>query len=94
MGINFFADRTVEEFRSTYLTVIQSPDPEEKSPEDFFIPDPDMEIQEELNWAQKNVLPPVKNQGSCGSCWAFSAVAVLESTNFIYNNVSVVAFSE
>jgi len=43
MGINSFADRTVEEFRSTYLTVI--PSSEEKSPEDFFVPDPDMEIQ-------------------------------------------------
>ena len=92
MGINSFADRTIEEFRSTYLTVI--PDTVEKLPEDYFIPDPDMEILEELNWAEKNVLPPVKNQGSCGSCWAFSAVAVLESTNVIYNNVSVVAFSE
>jgi len=32
-----------------------------------------------INWNDKGVLTPIKNQGQCGSCWAFSATEQLES---------------
>lgn len=71
MGINQFTAMTDEEFVRIYL------DPKPNLPHPVF--DEDVPIVGDIDWTTQGKVSRVKNQASCGSCWAFSATGVMES---------------
>jgi len=54
----------------------------------------DVEIPATVNWVTAGAVTPIKNQGQCGSCWAFSTTGSLEGAHFIFDGKTLQSYSE
>ncbi|KAG5864369.1 hypothetical protein JTB14_027096 [Gonioctena quinquepunctata] len=80
MGVNRFADLTLEEFKER-LTFSKGSKPTISAKQTVI--DYEGDIPKEIDWLKKGAVTPVKDQAACGSCWSFSATGTLEGFNFI-----------
>ena len=80
-GVNFMSSMTIEEkkaYLGLHTNVGHHHQP--KNLKSFDLPImPLQELPEQIDWREKDVITPVKDQGQCGSCWAFASTATIES---------------
>nr|AXQ06496.1 papain-like cysteine protease [Vriesea carinata] len=99
VGLNRFADLTNDEFRSLYLGLRGLEQRQQQrqlrlqsrvgASDRYRFRDGD-ELPDAVDWREHGAVAPVKDQGSCGSCWAFSTIAAVEGINKIVTDDMIV----
>jgi len=92
LALNEFADMTNEEFNTQMKGYKQIKRDYIRS-KNVIKADPNAQVPTSVDWTSQGAVTPVKNQGQCGSCWAFSTTGSVEGINYITNG-NLVSLSE
>ncbi|KAF9412243.1 hypothetical protein HW555_009186 [Spodoptera exigua] len=92
-GITKFTDLTVDEFVSRHTGLNVNFNLTESCKVVTEADLPKVNVPDSFDWREKNIVTRVKDQGSCGSCYAFSATGAIES-QYALKNGKLAEFSE
>ncbi|CAG9854681.1 unnamed protein product [Phyllotreta striolata] len=85
MGVNKFSDMTSDEFQAMMNKQIAS---KPKFEGELHVQE-NVSVPSGVDWRKEGAVLEVKDQGECGSCWAFSTTGALEGQNAIKNGKKI-----
>ena len=107
LSANVHSDLSFDEFKSllgiksikksdfsNQLTLLSSNSSSSPSSKDQKMKLSRTKVPPSVDWRKSGKVAPIQDQGSCGSCWAFSAVSAVESLIAIKNQGPVQKLSE
>merc|ERR1712055_808541 len=79
MAVNEFSDLTQDEFESIYASGYKRMPMSGVGGPNTMVVKKAKDLPPSMDWREKGAVSAVKNQGQCGSCWAFCTTEMIES---------------